>query len=576
MSSPIQSIFGNAFGRLGIIELDERDFSGGKTFGEALSNYFNRVNKPHHCNCVKHQINMMNQTGMNNNMNAMNQFGINNNDMNMMPQIGMNNNMPMMNQVGMNNNIPMMNQSGMINNMPMMNQVGMNNNMPMIEQSGMNNNMPLINPFGMNNINNMNMMNKIGINNSIPMINQVGMNNNNNINMMPQMGMINNIPMVNPMGINNNYEIEKCLNYFLDFISFENKENLIFNGARLAINYYNIKKYYVNIDLNLKVGEIISRIYWQLFYSSFKKEKHMRTERNQTTEYIIKNPVYEMDSEECPFHYSNFLYLEFNNNDISFSSNLTGVQLGLREGSEILLKIKKEFLDEIFKFPIVPVSIYIQTDYGNKETEFPINQNGIPFQIFSKLFNNVNYRLSVNVGGFSQRVNLITENCDLALYKSIIGGSSFPALNFVDVEKNKINNLNFSQKAPKWRKIGKGLNIFGFCNNPKCEAYKNEVVHMTNLANDGLNFNLNEKIADIRCPICNKIIKPKTCGFYDCEYQFVGEKIDEGEIKKYDSKPRETIGNNFEYFDAIKNGEIVWIKLNIYVLPKQNIKYSPY
>ena len=532
--------------------MDERDFSGGKTFGEALSNYFNRVNKPHHCNCVKHQINMMNQTGMNNNMNAMNQFGINNNDMNMMPQIGMN------------------------NNMPMMNQVGMNNNMPMIEQSGMNNNMPLINPFGMNNINNMNMMNKIGINNSIPMINQVGMNNNNNINMMPQMGMINNIPMVNPMGINNNYEIEKCLNYFLDFISFENKENLIFNGARLAINYYNIKKYYVNIDLNLKVGEIISRIYWQLFYSSFKKEKHMRTERNQTTEYIIKNPVYEMDSEECPFHYSNFLYLEFNNNDISFSSNLTGVQLGLREGSEILLKIKKEFLDEIFKFPIVPVSIYIQTDYGNKETEFPINQNGIPFQIFSKLFNNVNYRLSVNVGGFSQRVNLITENCDLALYKIIIGGSSFPPLNFVDVEKNKINNLNFSQKAPKWRKIGKGLNIFGFCNNPKCEAYKNEVVHMTNLANDGLNFNLNEKIADIRCPICNKIIKPKTCGFYDCEYQFVGEKIDEGEIKKYDSKPRETIGNNFEYFDAIKNGEIVWIKLNIYVLPKQNIKYSPY
>lgn len=302
----------------------------------------------------------------------------------------------------------------------------------------------------------------------------------------------------------------------------------------------------------------------------------MRTEKNQTTEYIIKNPIYEMDSEECPFQYSNFLYLEFNNKDISISSNITGVQLGLKEGSEILLKIKKEFYDEILKFPIVPVSIYIQTDYCNKETEFPININGISIQTFSKFFNNANYRLSVKVDGYSRNTNLITENCDLALYKRIIGGSSFPALNFVDVEKNKIINLNFNQKAPKWRKIGKGLNIFGVCNNPKCEAFKNEVVYMTNLSSDGLNFNLNEKVAEIRCPICSKIIKPKTCGFYNCEYQFVGEKIDDGEIKKYDSKTRETIGNNFEYFDALKNGEIVWIKLNIYVLPKQNIKYSPF
>lgn len=597
MSSPIECIFGK-----GIIELDERDFSGGKTFGEALTHYFNRINKHHHHHhCVNHQINMMNQMGMNNNMNAMNQFGMNNNDMNMMNQIGMNNNMPMINQVGMNNiNKPMINQVEMNNNMPMMNQFIMNNNdMNMVNQSGINNNRPLINQFGMNNINNMNMMNQIGINNKIPMMNQVGMSNNDinfmpqmgmiknipmmnqvdinhNINMMPQMGVINNIPMMNQIGINNNYEIEKCLNYFLDFISFENKEKLIFNGVRLAINYYNIKKYYVNIDLNLKAGEIIQRIYWQLFYSVFKKEKHMRTERNQTTEYIIKNPIYEMDFEECPFQYSNFLYLEFNNKDISISSNITGVQLGLKEGSEILLKIKKEFYDEILKFPIVPVTIYIQTDYCNKETEFPININGISYETFSKFFNNANYRLSVNVDGYSRNVNLITENCDLALYKRIIGGSSFPALNFVDVENNKIKNLNFSQKSPKWRKIAKGLNIFGFCNNPKCEAFNNEVVYMTNLPNDGLNFNLNEKVADIRCPICSKIIKPKTCGFYDCEYQFVGEKIDEGEIKKYDSKTRETFGNNFEYFDALKNGEIVWIKLNIYVLPKQKIKYSPF
>ena len=197
------------------------------------------------------------------------------------------------------------------------------------------------------------------------------------------------------------------------------------------------------------------------------------------------------------------------------------------------------------------------------------------FKKFSQFFNVLNFGLSVNIGGFSRFVNIITEDCDLVISKKLKGGGGFPPLNFVDVEKEKIQNLIISQKAPKWRKVDRGLNIFGICNNSKCEAFKNEVVYMTKLPNDGLNFSLNEKVADIRCPICNKIIKPKTCGFYDCEYQLVGKKIDDGEIKKYESKTRETNGNNFEYFDPLKNGEIVWIELNIYVLPKQRIKYSP-
>ena len=411
--------------------------------------------------------------------------------------------------------------------------------------------------------------------NNPQMMNQIGMINNPQ--MMNQIGMINNPQMMNQIGmINNDNRIEKNLYNFLDFISFENEEKPNFAGAKLAINYYNLKRYYINIDLNLKADEIISRIYWQLFYSSFKREKHMRTKRNQTTEYIIKNPIYEIDLEECPFQYSNFLYLEFNNKEIPISSNITGVQLGLKDGSEILLKIKKEFYDEIMKFPTVLASIYIQTKYCNKEKEFPININGISFQKFSQFFNNNNYRLSVNANGFNGIVNLITENCDLALYRKLIGGGCFPALNFVDIEKNKITNLNFSQKAPKWRKIDKGLNIFGNCNNPKCQAFKNEVIYITQLKEDGLSFNLNQKVADIRCPICNKIIKPKTCGFYDCEYQFVGEKIDEGEVKRYNSMTRETIGKNFEYFDVLRNGEIIWINLFIYVLPKQEIKYSAY
>jgi hypothetical protein len=423
------------------------------------------------------------------------------------------------------------------------------------------------NQIGMNNIN-MNMMNQMGMNNNMNMINQMGMNNNN-INYFQ-----NQIYNNDSIKIDEIDSKEKCLNYFFNFISFENKEKQNFKGTKLIINYYNIKNSYVYIDLNLKVGEIISKIYWQLFSSIFKKEVHKRTENNQTTEYIIKNPLYEIDNEDCPFQYSNFLYLEYNNKDMLISGDDTGEKLGLKEDSEIFLRIKKEFYDEIVKFPKIPISILFTTNRFTKEKEFPLNISGITLEKISKFFNNLNYSLTVNVDGYVKNVQTINENCDLSVGRKIIGGSG-PPLNYVDIEKGNIRNLKFSEKAPKWRKVDKGLNIFGICNNSKCEASKKEVVYMTKLHKNGLIFNLNEKVADIRCPICNKIIKPKTCGFYDCEYQFIGKKIEDGDIKEYDSKTRETKGDNFEYFDPLENGEIVWTELNIYVLTKQKIKYLP-
>ena len=585
-SSPIRAILGSR-----PMVLDASDMSSGNTLGEWITNHFNRIYKKHHC--VHHAMNMINPTGINNNMNSMNQMGMNSN-MNNMNQMSINNNIYTIPPIRNNNNIELMNQTGMNFNMNTMNQFGMNNNINIVDQMGTNNNnnnMYMKNPIGMNNNmnimnqfgmdNNMNIMNQMGINNNMYMNNQMGMNNNMNI--MNQFGMDNNMNIMNQMGFNNTNDInnineintkEKYLNYFFDFISFENKEKPIFKGKTLSINYYNLKKIYVNIELNRKVDEIISTIYWQLFYSSFKKEKHKRTEKNQTTEYIIKNPIYEIDSEECPFKYSNFLYLEFNNMNISNASNITGEQLGLLEGSEIFLKIKKEFYDEIITFPKIPVTIFFDTKYCQKETEFPINPSGMSFQKFSQFFDVYNYSVTVSVDGWSSNVKIITSACDLVISKKLKGAGCFPPLNFVDVEKEKIKNLNISQRAPKWRKMDKGLNIFGICNNSNCEAFKKEVIYMTKLSDDGLHFNLNEKVTDIRCPICNKIITPKTCGFYDSEYQFVGKKIDNGDIKEYDSKTRETMGNNFEYFDTFKNGEIVWIELNIYVLPKQNIKYS--
>ena len=155
--------------------------------------------------------------------------------------------------------------------------------------------------------------------------------------------------------------------------------------------------------------------------------------------------------------------------------------------------------------------------------------------------------------------------------KNIIGGPKM--MDFVDPSSGKIKIIEFSEKAPLWREVNKGLNIFGICNNSKCRAWKKEVVYPTNL-NDGLTFVLDDEREKIICPMCSRIINLKTCGFWKCEYQFVGQKLEEGEFKNFDSKTKETKDNNFEYYDAFENGESKWKGLTIYVLPKQEIKYE--
>ena len=428
-----------------------------------------------------------------------------------------------------------------------------NNNMMMMPQNG-----------------GVNLINQNRLNNNINNMNQIEMLNNMHMNHFQNK--INNINYLNIKEINTK---EKSLIYFFNFISFESKEKLNLKGSKLIINYYGLKKSMVYIDLNLKVEEIISRIYWQLFYPSFKREEHTRTASYQTTEFIFKNPVYIVDKENCPFQYPNFLNLEYNYRDIQMFANYTGKQIGLNDNSEIFLKIKPEFYNDIIKFPKIPVSTLFTTDNIIIEKIFALNLGYNPLEKIKKLFNNNNFRLNVNIGGFpANDVNYITENCELSLEKKEIGAGG-QGLNFVGIETGKIINLDFNKNAPNLRIINKGLNIFGFCNNSICKAYMKEMVYKIVLSKDGLKFNLNERVADIRCPICNEIIKLKTCGFYDCEYQFIGKKIANGEIYQFDSKTRETKENNFEYYDVFKNGEIIWTEINVYILPKQSIKYMP-
>lgn len=52
------------------------------------------------------------------------------------------------------------------------------------------------------------------------------------------------------------------------------------------------------------------------------------------------------------------------------------------------------------------------------------------------------------------------------------GGGDLCPINFVDVGKNVITHLEFSNNAPKWRIVKKGLNLFGIYKNKNCDFTK--------------------------------------------------------------------------------------------------------
>jgi hypothetical protein len=158
------------------------------------------------------------------------------------------------------------------------------------------------------------------------------------------------------------------------------------------------------------------------------------------------------------------------------------------------------------------------------------------------------------------------------------GGPSF-SFDFVDVTSNKIKlkKVTYAGRPDMThRRVCPGLNIFGICQYKSCGVRGKEVIYKVELKKEGLCFNVNGERENIMCPNCKTRFKKKTCGFWRCEYQFVGQYYDEkiGKNIEYNSEPHETNKDEFEYFDPDENGSKEWDELIIFVLPRQKIKYK--
>ena len=130
------------------------------------------------------------------------------------------------------------------------------------------------------------------------------------------------------------------------------------------------------------------------------------------------------------------------------------------------------------------------------------------------------------------------------------------------IQFNKLSSVveqDFSDSAPDWRGVERGISFQGECINSHCRAFKSIAIS-----------NLRFGIVDLsqlkaQCPMCSKYLKNvRNCGFFDCKWRFFG--IDsEGQERRGEGQA------SSEKYTTFKEGdEIEWRSLRIETTPKIN------
>ena len=175
-----------------------------------------------------------------------------------------------------------------------------------------------------------------------------------------------------PLNNDNLSQTEKNLSIFFNCINDFNKF-INYNGTKIYINYYNLEKIELYLDLRLEVKDLISIIFGLILSNSNERQYFKRIEKNQTTQMIIDNPIlfYKSDSP-----YKNIMYLEFNNINLEKLSKKTGIEIGLKEGDEIFLKLKKGCYNDL-KILSLDLNTILFKDENENTITFPSFQEEI-------------------------------------------------------------------------------------------------------------------------------------------------------------------------------------------------------
>ena len=147
-----------------------------------------------------------------------------------------------------------------------------------------------------------------------------------------------------------------------------------------------------------------------------------------------------------------------------------------------------------------------------------------------------------------------------------LGGGEFGDTGklFTDPEKVEPKGLKFSDKAPFYRAVTKGMNLLGICENKICPAFKKEVIYKFGFGTFDL-INDMKKISP-ECPACEFPLREvTTCAFWQCKYSYVGVKYENKQLKDVNYSNSNSKEDQVDYFDPGENGEnnSVWLELKI-------------
>lgn len=216
-------------------------------------------------------------------------------------------------------------------------------------------------------------------------------------------------------------------------------------------------------------------------------------------------------------------------------------------------KLGTRKIEEVYVSPSDPLYRLLDLlDISDKDTKFTFNQKTYSMGSI-QTFQSIGITHSANIVVFNQAISG--------------GGSRFANLSDEFIRKDNVSHNN--PNIPKWRTIGKGINLYGICKNERCIANEKQVIkHVEDKEYDIYN----EGFMGI-CPMCQKHFDLDTCSFYKCDYKCEGtyfDKYKDDWVNLPDEIKKTSDGKDFYYdFNKVvenKEGKVKYKKLILKVI----------
>ena len=186
------------------------------------------------------------------------------------------------------------------------------------------------------------------------------------------------------------------------------------------------------------------------------------------------------------------------------------------------------------------INIKVCDEKGNSSI-IQIKPRGINVNEFIKL---IKEKTNINIPENEDEIQIINKtqdktikgdlqllNNDEIVIKNRKGNES---MYFIDITKGTIGIIKPEDDSliPDYLTAQPGLNIFGRCDNEKCDLYDKDMI----IPIEEDEYNVIKTQAIVKCIKCKCNVKGKNIGFYSCYYNYYGKKFENDQVEKFGEK----------------------------------------